>query len=48
MYPYRGHSASMSHGKEEGVDEENNYIEMRACSQKSNVPHTSSFMYFFL
>ena len=26
MYPYRGHSASTSHGKGEGVDEENNKL----------------------
>ena len=49
MYLYRGHSASMSIGKGEKVDEEsNNEIERRASSQKSDAPHTNSFMYFFL
>ena len=49
MYLFRGHSASMSIGKGEEVDEEsNNEIERRASSQKSDAPHTNSFMYFFL
>ena len=49
MYLYRGHSASVSLGKGVGVDKERNKkeIERRACSQKSDVPHTNSSMYFF-
>ena len=51
MYFYRGHSARASLGKGEEEHEESNQeqkdIERRACSQKSDIPHTNS-MYFFL
>ena len=52
MYVNRGHSARASLAKGEGVDEESNKeqkdIERRACSQKSDILHTNSSMYFFL
>ena len=42
-----GHSASKSLGKVEGVDEDSNK-KRKVRSQKSDVPHTNSSMYFFL
>ena len=44
MYLYRGHSASTSLEKVEGVDKE---LNNKKCSQKSEVPHENSSMYFF-
>ena len=46
MYLYKGDSTSSSLGKGERVDEESSKIdiEKRACSQKSDVPHTNFSM----
>ena len=50
MYLYRGYSATTLLGKGEEVEKESskNDIKRRAYSQKSDVSHTNSTMYFLL
>ena len=50
MYLFRDHSASTSLGNGEGVDEKCNkkWCRKEDSSQKSDVPHTSYSMHFFL
>ena len=38
----------LGRGREKTKKATENDIERRACSQKSDVPHTNSSMYFFL